>query len=124
MVEIGHTFRSGWNACAVHNNGDVYSAEDEERHLQAAWDEYCGTSTPAPHPLTPEAFVDDWNAMIATVSETCTRHNLRKPDMVFHPEWLEAMRALSGQRISSTLIHTGVRVKFATFEQATVIREI
>lgn len=124
MVEIGHTFRAGWDACEKAFQVEGVPLSMGEFALQAAWDEYCGTSTPAPHPLEPDAFVNDWNAMVATISVTCECYNLRKPDMIFNPEWLMAIRKNSQQHISSTLVHMGVRVKFATFEQATVLREI
>lgn len=117
MVPMTEDFRLGWIA----GRGD----EDfPPELLDAAWHERCGTADPAPEPYTEAAFVNDWNAMVATISVTCTRYNLRKPDMVFHPQWLRLMRQYSQQHISSTLVHMGVRVKFATFEQATVIREL
>lgn len=125
MVEISEEFRAAWAQAMLHNNGDVYAPEDEERHLRAAWDQYCGTRTPVPNPMDqPAAFVNDWNSMVATISTFCAMYDMRKPDMIFHPQWLRRIRATAEHPIAGTLIHMGVRIRFGAFEQATVFRGI
>lgn len=123
-MQIHPLFRAGWEAFAPHNNGDIYAPEDEERHLQAAWEDYTGASGVPLPPLDPNAFVDGWNRTIATISVFADTYNLPKPDMIFHPRWLESIRLSSNQRISSTLVHMGVRVKFATWQQVEALKEI
>lgn len=118
MVEISEEFRAGWEA----GKDGQYNSEATEEHLGIAWDAYCGTITPTP--VAPNAFAHDWNNMVATVSVFCSKYGLLKPDMIFHPQWWHVLCATSEHPISRTLIHMGVRVKFATLEQATVIREM
>jgi hypothetical protein len=121
--EISEAFRAGWDATTDHLDGVAnYAEEDYERHLRDAWDKYCGTRTPAPARFTTEEFVDDWNRVVAFVSEMAEKYNMRRPDMVFHPEWLAHMRAVSHQHIADTLIHMGVRVRFATWQQVDALR--
>lgn len=68
--------------------------------------------------------VDDWNRMVATVSEFSEKWDLPKADMVFHPKALALIRTVAQENIRSTLIHLGVRVRFGIFEQAEIIRPL
>jgi hypothetical protein len=70
------------------------------------------------------SFTDDYNRMIATVANFCDKHDVHKPDMVFHPDMLNKMRATSQQNILGTLIFMGVRVRFGLWEQRDVFRSI
>jgi hypothetical protein len=70
-------------------------------------------------------FVDDYNRMIATVSNFCDKHNIRKPDLIFHPSVLTKMKAASGvNSMLGTLIFMGVRVRFGDWEQRETLRQI
>ena len=69
-----------------------------------------------------QAFVDDWNKTICTLSNFCGLYNLPKPDMVFHPKWQMHMSHIAGQRIGAPLIYAGVRVRFGMFESCDVLR--
>jgi hypothetical protein len=71
------------------------------------------------------AFVDDYNRMIATISNFCSRYDVSKPDMIFHPQMLTKMKAHSGvHSMLGTLIFMGVRVRFGTWEQRDVFKAI
>jgi hypothetical protein len=72
----------------------------------------------------PGSFTDDYNRMIAVVANFCDKHNVHKPDMIFHPKMLDRMRATSGLNMLGTLIFMGVRVRFGLWEQADVLRSI
>lgn len=123
MVEISAVFRAGWDATKEHMDGVAnYADVDDERHLRAAWDAFCGTQTPPPHPLTPEAFVEGWNGMVATVSEFSARYNLPKPQMIFHPQWLSHMNKISDIRLAPVIIHMDVKIRFGMFEQVDALR--
>ncbi len=116
MLKISENFRAGFEAAA----GNEYT----EANARAAWETYCGFSKDlVPDRFTPEEFAADWNKIIATISWMSKKHNLRAPDLIFHPEWLIRMRQMSGKYIIGTLIHMGVRSRFGRFEQATVLRE-
>lgn len=66
-------------------------------------------------------FVDDWNRMVGAVSFFAQKWDLPAPEMLFHPRWLDHMNASSTQRISGTLIHMGVKVRFGGYEQRDVL---
>lgn len=68
-------------------------------------------------------FIDDWNRMISAVAEFSEKWQLLPPDMVFNPRVHFVMNALAQRPILGTLIHAGVRVRFGTFVQRTVLRE-
>lgn len=70
------------------------------------------------------SFTDDYNRMVAAVSNFCAKHDIQKPDLIFHPKMLDRMRAVSGQNIRGTLIFMGLRVRFGHFEQADVFRSV
>jgi hypothetical protein len=71
------------------------------------------------------AFVDDYNRMIATVSNFCDQYMIGKPDMIFHPAVLDRMKSASGVRdMLGTLIFMGIRVRFGTWEQRDVFRAV
>jgi len=71
-----------------------------------------------------ETFVSDWNKMIAGVSVMCSMYELPEPVMVFNPSWLNRIRSISGAQIRDTLIYANVKVRFAIFEQAEVLRTV
>lgn len=71
-----------------------------------------------------DQFVKDWDRMVSEVSVFASKYNMRKPDMIFHPEWLQKMREISQTQIMSVLVYMGVRVQFAELEQVTALRRL
>ena len=69
-----------------------------------------------------QAFVDDWNQAITTLSNFCGFYNLPKPDMIFHQKWRMHMSRVAQREIGSPLIYAGVRVRFGTLESMDVLR--
>lgn len=124
MVAISEEFRAGWEATKDHLDGvAAYDPGDNEKFLQKAWDAHCGTQTPRPVNFD-QQFAHDWNNMIATVAEICTQYGMRRPDMIFHPEWRRAIFVASAHPISDTLVHMGVRVRFGTWQQVDALRQM
>lgn len=68
-----------------------------------------------------ERFVADWNATIAHLSCFCSRYDLPKPDMIFHPSWQRYMSTIAGVTIGSPIIYAGVRVRFGRLESRDVL---
>lgn len=66
-------------------------------------------------------FVDDWNRTIDAVSMFATKYDLPRPEMLFHPRWLDRMNESSTLRISGTLIYRGVKARFGGYEQRDVL---
>jgi hypothetical protein len=62
--------------------------------------------------------------MIGTISAMSEKHAMPKPDLIAHPKWLRKMRYDSGQHIAGVLVHMGVRVKFATWQQVEALKGI
>lgn len=71
-----------------------------------------------------EKFIRDWDQMIGRISNFCDYNNLPKPEMLFHPAWLDKMNSVSDYRIMGTLIYAGVKVRFGRIEQYDVIRPV
>lgn len=69
-----------------------------------------------------QAFVDDWNKAITTLSNFCGLYDLPKPDMIFHQKWRVHMSRVAQREIGSPLIYAGVRVRFGTLESMDVLR--
>lgn len=69
-------------------------------------------------------FADDYNRMIATVSNFCAKHDVKTPDMLFGRDMLAKMCASSDVPLLGTLIFRGVRVRFGQIEQADVLRTV
>lgn len=69
-----------------------------------------------------QAFVDDWNKAITSLSNFCGLYDLPKPDMVFHQKWRMHMSRVAQREIRSPLIYAGVRVRFGTLESMDVLR--
>lgn len=69
-----------------------------------------------------ERFVTDWNHMVYEVSTFATKYNLPKPDMIFHPKWLQAMNAHAQARLGSTIINMDVRIRFGSWENVDAFR--
>lgn len=67
-------------------------------------------------------FADDWNRLIGTISDFANTHNLPKPELLFHPQWLSHMSRLSEVRLAPVIIHRGVKVRFGSFEQVDALR--
>lgn len=126
-MEISPLFRAGWEAFAetAKAGGSVVGAKmDLPATLEAAWAAHTGVATEPLPAFHRDEFVNDWNAAIATVSMYAEKYNMRKPDMVFHPDWLRKIRVMSHEHIAGTLVHMGVRVKFATWQQVDALKEI
>lgn len=76
---------------------------------------------------TPEErqkFVDDWNAMVATVAAYSDKYMLPKPDMIYPPEVHTAMISVAETRLLPTVIWQGVRIRFGRFEHTESLRLI
>jgi hypothetical protein len=69
------------------------------------------------------AFVADWNAMVATVARFGDKYKLPKGELIFPPIVLDDLRDVAQENILGTLINHGVRVRFGTFEQAETFRQ-
>lgn len=68
-----------------------------------------------------DAFIAEWNKTIATVSVFCDRYGMKKPDMIFVPEWQEYMSVIAGQRIGAPIVYAGVRVRFGKLSPMDVL---
>lgn len=68
-----------------------------------------------------DAFVAEWNKVIATISVFCDQYSLPKPDMIFHLKWQRLMSEFAGQHIGAPLIYAGVRVRFGEMRSMDVL---
>lgn len=69
-------------------------------------------------------FAHEWNEIIGLVSLFASKRNMPKPEMIFHPKWLEYMNSLSDIRLAPVLIYMDVKIRFGYFEQRDVLKSI
>lgn len=67
-------------------------------------------------------FVAEWDRMVGTISNFASRYNMPKPQVIFHPQWLSKMNALSSVRLAPVIVYMDVKIRFGMFEQVDALR--
>lgn len=70
-----------------------------------------------------DKFIEDWNAMVATVARFSEKYDLPKGELVFPPAVLDNLRDACDEHLLDTFIVNGIRTRFGRFEQADVFRQ-
>ena len=71
-----------------------------------------------------QAFIADWNKMIATISVTARQWNMPVPQLICGPKWYAHMNSVATIRLMPVLVYAGVKIRFGDFEQADVLRTV
>jgi hypothetical protein len=70
-----------------------------------------------------DKFIEDWNAMVATVARFSKKYDLPPGELIFPPIVLDNLRDACREHLLDTFVANGIRTRFGRFEQADVFRQ-